>query len=675
MPTRNAQRASPQPFVIARRAAIGGLLAFAVHTVVPDPGRRVAELFDHGVYVALLWLAVAACLARVVLVRRDRGAWFAFTFAAASWAAGDTYYTFALTGTANPPFPSLADAGYLAFYPPACVGLVLLVRKLVRPVPTELWLDGVMAGLATATFGAAVLLQRVLETTEGSFATVVTNLAYPAGDVVLLALVVGVMTTVVRPGRTWALAGSGFAALAVADGIFLFEASTGSYAEGTLLDALWPAGLLLLADAAWRPDETPTVDGARRPLLFLPAASTVVALAVLVQDHFRPENILSLALAVATLCAVLARTALAFRENALILDRLASDAKTDAVTGLGNRRRLVGDLERTLDHLPADEPWLLALFDLDGFKDYNDTFGHPAGDALLWRLSARLAAAAPQGGFAYRLGGDEFCLLAPIDPSHAGAVMELASQALVEDGDGFYVTASAGSALLPQEAATPSDALRVADRRLYAMKHGKQARRNRPHEVLLQALQEREPELRGHLEDVARLARAVATDLGLPADELDDVYRAGQLHDVGKIAIPEAVLQKAGPLDEREWELIGQHTITGERILSASPALRRVGEIVRASHERWDGKGYPDGLAGESIPLAARIIAACDAFDAMTSDRAYRRALSIADALAELRLCASSQFDPRVVEALCARFENPGTRVASHDALELPRAL
>jgi len=222
--------------VIARRAAIGGLLAFAVHTVVPDPGRRVAELFDHGVYVALLWLAVAACLARVVLVRRDRGAWFAFTFAAASWAAGDTYYTFALTGTANPPFPSLADAGYLAFYPPACVGLVLLVRKLVRPVPTELWLDGVMAGLATATFGAAVLLQRVLETTEGSFATVVTNLAYPAGDVVLLALVVGVMTTVVRPGRTWALAGSGFAALAVADGIFLFEASTGSYAEGTLLE-------------------------------------------------------------------------------------------------------------------------------------------------------------------------------------------------------------------------------------------------------------------------------------------------------------------------------------------------------------------------------------------------------------------------------------------------------
>ena len=325
---------STKPLRVARLAAMAGLAAFSIHTVVPAQSRLIADAFDHGVYVALLWLGVAACLARVVSVPHERDAWAAFTLAATSWAAGDTYYTFVLTGTANPPFPSLADAGYLTFYPAASVGLVLLLGRVVRPVPAELWLDGITAGLATATFGAAVLLERVLETTKGSFATVVTNLAYPAGDVLLLALVVGVITTVVRPGRAWALAGAGFAALAVADAIFLLEASTGSYSEGTLLDALWPAGLLLLAEAAWRPSETPMLQGARRPVLVVPAAATVVSVAVLVQDHYRPENVLAIALAVATLCAVLSRTALAFRENARILDRLANEAKTDAVTGL-----------------------------------------------------------------------------------------------------------------------------------------------------------------------------------------------------------------------------------------------------------------------------------------------------------------------------------------------------
>jgi HD-GYP domain-containing protein (c-di-GMP phosphodiesterase class II) len=145
----------------------------------------------------------------------------------------------------------------------------------------------------------------------------------------------------------------------------------------------------------------------------------------------------------------------------------------------------------------------------------------------------------------------------------------------------------------------------------------------------------------------------MARRLGLAAEEIDQVTRAAELHDIGKMAIPQAILDKPAPLDSAEWSLIEQHTVIGERILAAAPALRPVGELVRSSHERWDGKGYPDQLAGEDIALGARIIAVCDAYEAMTGGRPYRPAIPGPDALAELRRCAGSQFDPAVVEAFC----------------------
>jgi HD-GYP domain-containing protein (c-di-GMP phosphodiesterase class II) len=137
------------------------------------------------------------------------------------------------------------------------------------------------------------------------------------------------------------------------------------------------------------------------------------------------------------------------------------------------------------------------------------------------------------------------------------------------------------------------------------------------------------------------------------------------LHDVGKVAIPDAILNKPGKLDATEWEFMRQHTILGERILSAAPALRPVGRIVRASHERWDGTGYPDGLAGESIPLAARIVAVCDAYEAITSDRCYRKARSLEAARAELQKVSGSQFDPSVVEVFLDELDRPEATVSA----------
>ncbi len=156
------------------------------------------------------------------------------------------------------------------------------------------------------------------------------------------------------------------------------------------------------------------------------------------------------------------------------------------------------------------------------------------------------------------------------------------------------------------------------------------------------------------------ITAGVAAQFGLSGEALDETLRAAELHDVGKLAIPDAILNKPGPLNDAEWAFMKQHPVIGQRILDAAAALAPVGLIVRASHERWDGAGYPDGLKGEKIPLGARIIAVCDAYDAMISERCYQHARSHEDALAELGHCAGTQFDQAVVYALVRHFQSVG---------------
>jgi diguanylate cyclase (GGDEF)-like protein len=396
-----------------------------------------------------------------------------------------------------------------------------------------------------------------------------------------------------------------------------------------------------------------------------PIVCGLIATGVLVAAAIWPVHAIALALATATIVLVLARTALSFRENTQLLEASRREALTDALTGLPNRRKLLLDLQDELDRVRSGERRMLALFDLNGFKAYNDTFGHPAGDALLSRLAAKLAAAAAPVGVAYRMGGDEFCvLLTASEPDLRGI-----ADALSEGGEGFMVTSAYGAAVIPDDAATVSGALSVADERLYAHKEMlAEIRRGTAHEPLLRTLAEREPELRAHVADVSSLAVRVGEQLGLARDELEVLRLAAELHDVGKLAIPDIVLQKAAALDATEWSFIHSHTLIGQRILGAAPALRPVGAVVRSTHENWDGTGYPDGLAGEAIPLSARIIAACDAYSAMTSDRPYRAARTQEDAIRELRRCAAQQFDPTVVDLLCdalAAENEPAAKLAA----------
>jgi HD-GYP domain-containing protein (c-di-GMP phosphodiesterase class II) len=195
---------------------------------------------------------------------------------------------------------------------------------------------------------------------------------------------------------------------------------------------------------------------------------------------------------------------------------------------------------------------------------------------------------------------------------------------------------------------------------MYERKQGRSsAVTEQTRDVLVRIMHAKQPGLPDHSSGVARLATLVGRRLGMNAEQLDELARAAELHDVGKVGIPDAILDKPGELDPSEWEFIRQHTILGERILSAAPALRPVATIVRASHERWDGRGYPDRLSGEEIPLAARIVAVCDAYEAITQDRCYREARSEAVAREELQREAGHQFDPVVVEAFLTELDEP----------------
>ena len=439
---------------------------------------------------------------------------------------------------------------------------------------------------------------------------------------------------------------------AVSDSVYLLQIARGTYVLGTPLDVGWVPGTLLVALAAWQPEvctgerrRATKHHHARRTRARQPRAAGL--------RPFRVTNALAVALASAALVAVLVRLSLTHRASRVNLVSTRVQARTDSLTGLDNRFAF----QRALDQaLTEPEPHVLLLFDLDGFKNYNDSYGHPAGDALLARLGSRLATVVEADGGAYRIGGDEFCVLAEWPAElPLGPLLERARAALSERGDGFGVGASAGYALLPGEAGDASEAMRVADRRLYAEKtSGRVSALLQSAGVLRRALSECNPEPGVHTDRVVALATQIARSLGLEDEEVERVAIAAELHDIGKIAIPNAILTKPGPLDADEWAYIRRHTLIGERIAQGAPALVGVAALIRSSHERWDGTGYPDGLAGAEIPLGSQIVFVCDAYAAMTSDRPHQPSMSDAEARAELRRNAGTQFSPTVVDAFLA---------------------
>jgi diguanylate cyclase (GGDEF)-like protein len=635
-----------------------GAAGFVVLTLQVEAGfggAWLARVNNDYTYDGILVLAALNCFV-CARGRSDRSVWMWVGAAICAWAAGDIYYTWWLDGKANIPFPSLADAGYLLFYPPVYVALVVLFHKDVRGIVRSLWLDGVIAALTTAALAASVvyaIVERSLNGSGETAAAVATNLAYPLGDMLVLGIVVGAIAlSGWRFSARWLIFGGGLLVFAVCDSVYLVEIAKDTYAYGTWLDLGWPAGMLLIAGAGTLPTRrvrAAQLDGYR--LILVPALFGTVALALEVVDHFQPLNTLGITLSSLALGAVFVRMSLTFLDYLTLLNRTRHESKTDLLTGLWNRRALVGDLDETID---SETKSVLMLFDLNGFKSYNDRFGHPAGDALLARLGERLRSGLPEGGRAYRLGGDEFCVLVDADDTKLAEVVAETTASLTEEGEGFTITSSVGIVVLPDEASDTTEALKVVDRRMYRDKGGNRPVGAEGRGALLGVLEARDAVLAAHTDEVVRLTRAIA--LRLPFDfSIELVVSVAQLHDIGKLAIPDSILLKPGPLDASEWEVVRQHTLAGERIVGRVPGLDVVADAVRASHERWDGLGYPDGLAGHDIPLPARIVAVADSYAAMTTpDRPYREPLTAAEAEEEVIRCAGSQFDPVVVEAFLA---------------------
>lgn len=642
---------------------VGGLLAlcllaaFTAHVAIGFGGRGTDALFDTWIYCALMLTSAAGCLLRATLIRRERVAWALLGVGLLLYSGGEIYYAAVLAGKASVPIPSPADGGYLAFYPLAYAALIALLRARIGAFPVARWLDGAIVGSAVAALAAALALGPIVDaSSEGQTLAVATNLAYPIADLTLLTIVATAASfTGWRPGRSWAVLGAGLLLLAVSDGVYLLQAAKDTYVEGTILDAGWPFGVLLVACAAWiEPGTAQPVQSRAVRIVAIPAAAALIAICLQAAERFATAPTAAAVISLLTLIAVVVRLVLSLRESQGEARTSAEESRTDELTGLPNRRALTVDLEQAITHpAPAGSLRLLALFDLDGFKLYNDTFGHPAGDALLARLGGRLERfAASRDARAYRLGGDEFCFLVECTAAEVDAIIAGATAALSEGGEGFAITASQGNVLLPSEAASIEEAMQLADRRMYANKVSERTSAgSQSRDVLLTALRERQPELAERAVDVAELALATAEELGMEAEQRDETYRAAQLHETGKMAIPDAILNKPGPLEESEWEFVRQNTLIGERIIASAAALVPVARLVRSSGERWDGSGYPDSLRGEQIPLGARVVAVCDAYAAMVSERPYSVAMRPPRALEELRRGAGTQFDPKVVAA------------------------
>jgi diguanylate cyclase (GGDEF)-like protein len=353
-------------------------------------------------------------------------------------------------------------------------------------------------------------------------------------------------------------------------------------------------------------------------------------------------------------------------------------ALTDPLTGLGNHRHFHERLQRELADAEAGHRTLsLCLVDIDDFKHINDSYGHPVGDRVLGQVAARLR----QGGESFRLGGDEFALLLPGLDAHeavsvARSIVERVGAAQLEQvGE---LTVSAGVATFPVQGVGRDELIRLADSALYwAKEDGKnRARAYEPAYVELKQLQQlaestdraaryraaaslakavdaRDAYTGSHSERVGELAARISRRLGLDDAQVELTRLAASLHDLGKLAIPEEILRKPSALNESECLVLQRHPQIGFRMLE-SLGVEPIADWVLHHHERWDGAGYPDRLRGEEIPLGARIIFVADAYDAMTSERVYRRPLGPEEALEELERCSGSQFDPAIVEAFRA---------------------
>lgn len=649
--------------VFQRKLIPCAVAALLVSGLAVQYGHALFGWFRSGQYDTIdIWLMDSLMVAAAAIAlfgawrsRGDRVRRLVLGAGISSYALGYVVYHLFLTSSSLA-FYTVSDFMWFTFYPAAAVFLGLALRRRIRRA-SWLWLDAAVNTLALVAVGWGFVVAPAVDAAVATEAVAIGQAGYMIGDLVLAGMLVGLLTVSgLRAAWAWALPAVGVLLLASADVVYAWQASVGIDVTGSVLDPMWTTAMLLFATSCWLiPDDRPAPSAQSVESPSRTAVSPLVALVTLVAVVTASSDPVAEGLVLASLALVCLRLGITLRANRRLMEvvRLAErssaeQARTDPLTTLGNRRALEAELTARTQ---GGGPFTLVWLDLNGFKTYNDRFGHAAGDALLRRMGLALAAAAGPQGHPFRPGGDEFCVLLPGRVGRGDRLMGDVLEALTEDGLGIAISPACGIVAIPDEASDAETAQRLADERMYGDKRsGRKSTAEEMSELLSRVVAEREPTLHEHSSDVVTLAVSAARSLGCSGEDLDVIARAAEQHDVGKLAIPDAVLLKPGALDESEWELVRQHTIVGERILAGTPALRPVARVVRSCHEHWDGTGYPDGLAGDEIPLGARIICVSDAYSAMVSDRPYREALSVPAAIDELRRCSGSQFDPDIVE-------------------------
>ena len=464
------------PVWIFYAVATALLLAFAVTLFVRHAGQTWAFVDNQGVDGLEVMLALA-CLTRAASRRPGRGPALALGLGLLCWAVGDVIWS-----TDPVSSVSIADAFYLAFYPLACVALVLLTRSHVARIRANVWLDGLVAGLGAAAVLAAFAFDTILSSINGSSLTVAVNLAYPIGDLALLALAIGALVLVPgTPARLLVFA-AGCTLMAVGDTVYLFQSSAGSYQVGTPVNLTWPLAILAMSVSVWigMGNRVRSVTVERAPRLVIPAVAAVACVVILMLGNVGHVSAVALGMAAATLVAAAVRLVFSLRELRGMTEARRHEAATDELTGLANRRQMLDELARAFHALRSGDVQCVALLliDLDHFKEVNDSFGHQTGDALLKQIGPRISAVTRPTDLVARLGGDEFAvILTGADARFATSVAQRITDALAEpivvESAALHVGGSIGVAVAPLHARSADELIRCADVAMYRAKGAK----------------------------------------------------------------------------------------------------------------------------------------------------------------------------------------------------------